>query len=84
MHSTLKENDKDSIIAQNIRFLFDTFKRHNKPFLSCWHMNEEESAAMWKLHSYPTQVFQFNLALADLKLVLWARLVKPMNCFYFS
>ncbi len=52
MNAILEKSDKNSIPAQNIRTFFYMSKQlRDKMTLNCWHMNVEESAAMWKLYS---------------------------------
>jgi hypothetical protein len=57
MNEILEKSDEDSIIAQNIRTLFMASKRkRDETVLNCWHMNRDESAAMWKLYSENTGI----------------------------
>jgi Protein of unknown function (DUF2971) len=52
MNALLEKYDENSIIAQNIRTLLKSSKKEtDNVVLNCWHMNKEESAAMWKLYS---------------------------------
>lgn len=52
MKGVLEKSDKNSIAAQNVRtFLRMSKQLRDKITLNCWHINTEESAAMWKLYS---------------------------------
>lgn len=51
MNELLDKYDENSIIVQNIRTLLENSKRTDNVVLNCWHLNKEESAAMWKLYS---------------------------------